>query len=68
MDQNREDYDQNGKGENPPCGARFILELIRVRCDGLKTELGNRVRGGTGGLVVGHLGSGCWAVCGEKGS
>jgi hypothetical protein len=46
MDQNREDYDQNGKGENPPCGARFILELIRVGCDGLKTELGNWVRGG----------------------
>jgi hypothetical protein len=46
MDQNHEDYDQNVKEENPPRGAWFVLELVRVGCDGLKTGLGNRVLGG----------------------
>jgi hypothetical protein len=39
MDQNHEDYDQNGKGENPSRGA----DPGRVRW------VGDRVRGGTGG-------------------
>jgi hypothetical protein len=52
MDQNHEDYDQNGKGENPPRGA----DPGRVRW------VGDRVRGGggTGGLAACRLGRGCW--------